>query len=608
MTTSLKLEIRRPEKEPQFFPIELGTYTIGSDEDCHIQLNHAEVEPRHAIMTIRDNGQWIEDLCSNTGTVVDNIKVTGRTRLLPNQEIKIHHFTLIIHEEKAKSEEPRAESGGQRSEAGGQRAESQRTSNIEHRTSNIECGTTNPKKTKPNTEHKHPVHPVHPCETSPEQKPDLRHPVSPDSDQKRSIKKQVHKELIERLDIKRMSASRIQRDELCEKARSTLEKIVNDVKDKLPPGISPETIVKEVYDESLRLGPLEDLLADDSITEIMVNGPYQVYAEKNGKLVLTDMTFMDDSSVLAIIERIVSPIGRRIDESQPYVDARLQDGSRVNAIIHPLSLTGPCLTIRKFSRDPFTIQDMIQFGTISQGAADFLEICIRLRKNIVVSGGTGSGKTSFLNVLSSYLPDSDRIVTIEDAAELRLTQNHVIRLEARPPNIEGRGAITIRDLVRNSLRMRPDRVVIGECRGGEALDMLQAMNTGHDGSLTTVHANAPRDVVSRLETMVLMSGMELPVRAIREQIASAVDMIVHESRLSDGTRKITKITEVLGLEGDKVVMQDIFEFKQTGVDADGKVEGLFTATGSVPTFLEDIASRGMTIDHTIFDPASYGNS
>jgi len=609
MTPNLKIEIRRPSKDPEFFPIELGTYTIGSDEDCHIQLNHTEVEGRHAIMTIRENGQWIEDLCSDSGTIVDNIKVNGRTRLLPNQEIKINHFTLIIHDD---NQIP--EIGDQRSEAGDQKSESHRTSNIEHPTSNIEYGTTNQKSTTPNTEHKHPAYPVHPCETSPEQKPDLRHltsdirpPVSPDSDQKRSIKKQVHKELIERLDIKRLSASRIQRDELCKKAQATLEKIVNDVKDKLPPGISPETIIKEVYAESLRLGPLEDLLADDSITEIMVNGPNQVYAEKNGKLVLTDMTFMDESSVLAIIERIVSPIGRRIDESQPYVDARLQDGSRVNAIIHPLSLTGPCLTIRKFSRDPFTIQDMIQFGTISQGAAEFLDICVRLRKNIVVSGGTGSGKTSFLNVLSSYLPETDRIVTIEDAAELRLTQNHVIRLEARPPNIEGRGAITIRDLVRNSLRMRPDRVVIGECRGGEALDMLQAMNTGHDGSLTTVHANAPRDVVSRLETMVLMSGMELPVRAIREQIASAVDMIVHESRLSDGTRKITKITEVLGLEGDKVVMQDIFEFKQTGLDADGKVEGIFSATGSVPTFLEDIKSRGMTIDHAIFDPSNYGN-
>jgi len=315
---------------------------------------------------------------------------------------------------------------------------------------------------------------------------------------------------------------------------------------------------------------------------------------------------MDDSSVNAIIERIVSPIGRRIDESQPYVDARLPDGSRVNAIIHPLSLTGPCLTIRKLSKVPFKDSDLIRFGTLTQDMADFLKLCIRLRKNIIVSGGTGSVKTTFLNVISGYPTETDRIVTIEDAAELRLTQDHVIRLESRPPNIEGRGAITIRDLVRNALRMRPDRIVVGECRGGESLDMLQAMNTGHDGSLTTVHANTPRDVISRLETMVLMSGMDLPARAIREQIAAAVDLIAHEARLSDGSRRITKITEVLGLEGNQIVMQDIFEYKQTGMDANGRIEGYFTATGSVPTFLENLAARGLSIDHSIFNPVQEG--
>lgn len=286
------------------------------------------------------------------------------------------------------------------------------------------------------------------------------------------------------------------------------------------------------------------------------------------------------------------------------MDARLPDGSRVNAIIHPLSLTGPCLTIRKFSKIPFTDQDLIRFGTLSLEMADFLKLCVRLRKNIIVSGGTGSGKTTFLNMLSGYLPDTERIVTIEDAAELRLTQDHVIRLESRPPNIEGRGAITIRDLVRNALRMRPDRIVVGECRGGESLDMLQAMNTGHDGSMTTVHANTPRDVISRLETMVLMSGMDLPARAIREQIAAAVDVIVQEARLSDGSRRITKITEVLGLEGNQIVMQDIFEFKQTRIDNEGKVHGFFTATGSVPTFLENLTARGLTIDHAIFTPSA----
>ena len=374
------------------------------------------------------------------------------------------------------------------------------------------------------------------------------------------------------------------------------------MRDRIPADLDSETVIKDVYDEAIGLGPLEEFLADPTITEVMVNGAEKVYIERAGKLYLTGKTFLDDDSVLAIIERIVSPIGRRIDESQPYVDARLADGSRVNAIIHPLSLVGPCLTIRKFSKRPFTTADMIRFGTWTQDIADFLEACVRLRKNIIISGGTGSGKTTLLNVVSDFIPADERIVTIEDAAELRLGQPHVIRLEARPPNIEGRGAITIRDLVRNALRMRPDRIVVGECRGGEALDMLQAMNTGHDGSLTTVHANTPRDVISRLETMVLMSGMDLPLRAIREQIGAAIHLIVHEARFSDGTRKISRITEIVGLEGDQITMQDIFAFDQTGIAADGRVQGALRATGSVPTFVEDMKTRGIALDHRIFDP------
>jgi pilus assembly protein CpaF len=420
--------------------------------------------------------------------------------------------------------------------------------------------------------------------------------------QRQAIKAQIHKELVKRLDIKRMIASHIDEEDLHQRAVETVQKIVAEVGARLPEGVSPDSLGKEICDEALRLGPLEDLLADDSITEIMVNGPHSVYFERKGKLFRSEKTFMNATSVLAIIERIVSPLGRRIDESQPYVDARLPDGSRVNAIIHPLSLVGPCVTIRKFSKVPFTDEDLIRLGTMTREFADFLSICVKIRKNIIVAGGTGSGKTSLLNVLSSYLPNTDRIVTIEDAAELRLPQDHVVRLEARPANIEGRGAVTIRDLVRNSLRMRPDRVVVGECRGGETLDMLQAMNTGHDGSLTTVHANAPRDVISRLETMVLMSGMDLPVRAIREQVASAVDLIVHESRFSDGSRKVTHITEIVGLEGNQITMQDIFEYVQTGVDEEGTVQGHFRATGAVPTFAEDIAARGIKLDHSMFNP------
>jgi pilus assembly protein CpaF len=332
----------------------------------------------------------------------------------------------------------------------------------------------------------------------------------------------------------------------------------------------------------------------------MVNGPDKVYVERNGRLQLSPCQFSDDASVMLIIERIVSPLGRRIDESQPYVDARLSDGSRVNAIIPPLALSGPTITIRKFAKKALSAEDFVRFGTWTPDAARFMAICVALRKNIIVAGGTGSGKTTLLNLLSHYIPGNERIVTIEDAAELRLQQPHVVRLEARPPNIEGKGAVTIRDLVRNSLRMRPDRIIVGECRAGEALDMLQAMNTGHDGSLTTVHANSPRDVVSRLETMVLMSGMELPSRAIREQIASAIDIIIHVSRMSDGTRKVTAITEVSGLEGNQLVMQDIFAFRQQGVDSDGKIIGEMKPTGAVPTWIDQLKHRGIECDMSIF--------
>ncbi|MBO7223432.1 MAG: CpaF family protein, partial [Kiritimatiellae bacterium] len=418
----------------------------------------------------------------------------------------------------------------------------------------------------------------------------------------RSVKAQIHAELIDRLDIKRLSASRVNIEELRQRARETLVSIINDVKNKLPPEIDPKLLEQDILNEALGLGPLEDLLADDSVTEIMVNGPDKIFVERKGKLVLSDKTFMDAQSVMSVIERIVAPLGRRVDESQPYVDARLADGSRVNCVIHPLSLIGPCITIRKFAKRQLFDKDLINFGTLTENMAEFLKVCVKVRKNIVVSGGTGSGKTTLLNVLSNYLPEGERILTIEDAAELRLNQPHLVRLEARPPNIEGRGAITIRDLVRNALRMRPDRIIVGECRGGEALDMLQAMNTGHDGSLTTVHANAPRDVIARLETMVLMSGMELPSRAIREQIASAIDIIVHESRLSDGSRKVTCISEVVGLEGNQITMQDIFEFKQTGISAQGKVVGHYRATGAVPTFFTDLAARGITLDPAIFQP------
>jgi len=550
MTTPLQLKITRPGGEPALFDIEPGVYTIGSDDDCKISLNRPQVEGRHAILTVGENDAWLEDLQSEHGTKIDGQSCSGRQELRTGQEITIGPFTMILASPAADAASVSAPS---------------------------------------------PVA-APPASDAPAAGNSAASTVS------RSIKDQIHKELLARMDLKRLAASRIDRSELEDRARTTISDIVEEVSPRLPPGIKPAALVKEIFEEALGLGPIEDLLADPEVTEVMVNGPDHIYVEKGGKLILTDRTFINDTSVLTVIERIVSPLGRRIDESQPYVDARLPDGSRVNAIIHPLSLVGPCLTIRKFAQTPFTDQDLCRLETWTDDMARFAELCVLLRKNIIVSGGTGSGKTTLLNVLSSYLPESERIVTIEDAAELRLKQDHIVRLEARPPNIEGRGAITIRDLVRNALRMRPDRIVVGECRGGEALDMLQAMNTGHDGSLTTVHANSPRDVISRLETMVLMSGMELPTRAIREQVASAVDLIVHESRYSDGTRKVNRITEVIGLEGEQITMQDIFAYEQTGVDDEGRVIGHFAPVGAIPTFIEEIQSRGLSIDRSMFDP------
>lgn len=360
-------------------------------------------------------------------------------------------------------------------------------------------------------------------------------------------------------------------------------------------------IMEELMDEIIGFGPITVLLQDSNVTEIMVNGPEQIYVEMNGKLVKSEARFKDNNHIMHVIKKIVSPIGRRVDESSPMVDARLANGSRVNAIIPPLALDGPTLTIRKFAEDPFRIDDLVGFGTLNSKMADFLHACVEGRLNVVVSGGTGSGKTTTLNVLSSFIPADERIVTIEDAAELQLPQPHVVRLETRPPNIEGKGEVTIRDLVKNSLRMRPDRIVVGEVRSGEALDMLQAMNTGHDGSLTTGHANSPRDMLSRLETMVLMSGMNLPVKAIRDQISSAVNLIVQQARLQDGSRRITHITEVLGMEGDVIILQDIFKYEQRGVDSKGKVVGEFQFTGIMPTCLKTLKEHGINLPIQIFE-------
>jgi len=368
-------------------------------------------------------------------------------------------------------------------------------------------------------------------------------------------------------------------------------------------------LFNEILDEFTGFGPIQPLLDDPDVSEVMVNGPKKVFIEKNGRLTKSGVTFDDDDHVMRIIDRIILPLGRRVDADSPTVDARLPDGSRVNAVIRPVSIDGPCITIRKFKKDKLSIEDLIKYESISKNMAEFLQACVHAHLNIVVSGGTGSGKTTLLNVLSSFIPEHDRIVTIEDAAELQLQQDHVLRLETKVANVDGKGAVTIRDLVRNSLRMRPDRIVVGECRGGETLDMLQAMNTGHDGSLTTLHANSPRDALSRMETMVLMSGMDLPLKVVRQQISSAIDLIIQQTRLKDGSRKVTAITEVAGMEGETVVLTDVFKFEQTSLGQDGKIVGDLKATGIRPIFGPRLEAAGFKLGAEIFmPPGGFGMS
>lgn len=418
-------------------------------------------------------------------------------------------------------------------------------------------------------------------------------PAAAQQEKEQEFKRMIQKEILATIDLKK------EHDDLDQQ----IDRLVQDVlkeEETYRKVIDRKKVTADLVNELTGFGPINPLLLDESVSEVMVNGPDRVYCERNGRLELTDVVFRDNEHVLNVIERIVAPIGRRIDESSPMVDARLPDGSRVNAIIPPLALNGPTITIRKFAKDPYTIRDLISFGTVTEEMALFIEACVKARLNIFVSGGTGSGKTTTLNVLSSFIPSDERIVTIEDAAELQLTQDHVITLESRPANIEGNGQISIRDLVKNSLRMRPDRIVIGEVRGAEALDMLQAMNTGHDGSLATGHSNSPRDMISRLETMVLLAGIDLPVKAIRDQISGALDVIVQQSRLKDGTRRIVKITEVQGLEGDIIVLQDIFVYEQSGVDASGKIRGKLIPTGVRPKFYEKLETSGIYIPPHVF--------
>src|SRR5215211_6151068 len=411
------------------------------------------------------------------------------------------------------------------------------------------------------------------------------------------LKRLIHQKLVDKLDLSRVSD--LEGDTLRREIRLVVERLC-DTENPLLNRMERERLIDEVLDETFGFGPMEVLLKDPTISDILINGPHKIYVERRGKMEKTDVKFRDNEHLLQIIDRIVSKVGRRVDETSPMVDARLPDGSRVNAIIPPLALDGPSLSIRRFGSNPLKLEDLLNFKAFTPEMAMLMEACIKARLNVVISGGTGCGKTTLLNTLSRFIPHDERIVTIEDAAELQLQQDHVVRLETRPPNIEGKGAVTCRDLVKNALRMRPERIIIGECRGGETLDMLQAMNTGHSGSMTTLHANTPRDAQSRLETMIMMAGTELPIKAMRQQICSAVDLVIQANRLQGGPRKVTSITEVMGMEQDMIIMQDIFRFRQLGVDQNGRSYGQFEATGVRPSFVPRLEAAGIKLPSNLF--------
>ena len=551
----VEIAIRQPGTIDSSAILQEGVYLIGSANTCQICVERPEISGKHAKLQVNPHNLLLTDLGSKNGTFVDDSRlVPYRVCALTEKSIiKIGKLTVFFKSREQAAPAPEISSAVP--DAPAQTAEVLKVTGV-------------PLQLRPLLQ---------------------------------EIKKQAHKELLKRLNLKKMAVSGVSEEELYSKARAMVSEILNQLSIPLPPELDVRILEKELIQEAIGLGPLEYLIARDDISEIMVNGPDQIFVEKQGELFRTDASFADNNQVLSAIERIVAPLGRRIDESSPMVDARLADGSRVNAIIPPLSLTGPTLTIRKFSRTPLKAEDLVRFGSTSPEIIKFLSVCVQARKNILISGGTGSGKTTLLNVLSSFLPNRERIVTIEDAAELQLHQEHIVRLEARPPNIEGKGAISIRDLVRNALRMRPDRIVVGECRGGEALDMLQAMNTGHDGSLTTIHANSARDALARLETLVLMAGFDLPLRAIREQIASAIHIIVQISRERDGSRKIISVSEITQMEGDVITMQDIFTFNQTGWTEDNRITGTYDPTGNIPTFMDDVQRAKLDLDIALFN-------
>ncbi len=544
------LSIEMPDGSVEELPIQtVGPFVVGRDPSCHIVLPSPEVSRRHLIIEAVSQGFKVTDQSAN-GTMMGDQRVKrSKVRIPPLVPMKVGPYTLRCRMQGA----PNVQVAG-----GGA---------------------------------------VPPPPPKKKKEDDFFSVSAGTRDISKELRRRVHRMLLDYLDLATLDRSQMDDATMRPKVMEALRRILAQVQQDLPPTADPQAFMLEMADEALGLGPLEPLLADDAVSEIMVVNPYSIYIERAGKLQHTDMRFTDDESARAVIERIVTPLGRRIDESTPLVDARLKDGSRVNAVIRPLAINGACITIRKFQKEALGFPDLVGFGSMTQQMADFLIRCVKVRKNIIISGGTGSGKTTLLNVLSGAIPEKERVITIEDAAELRLKQPHVVSLETRPANMEGKGEFSIRDLVKNALRMRPDRIVVGECRGGEALDMLQAMNTGHEGSMTTTHANSPAEGVKRIETLCLMSGIDLPSRAIREQISGSVDMIIQQSRFSDGSRRVAAITELSGLDENlEFQLNDIFAYYRTGTGDDGKVLGEFRASGYLPSFLDQFITYGLVKD------------
>ncbi len=533
-------------------PAVVGVLSVGRQTGSDIVLPDSLVSRTHARITVSDGRLFIEDVGSRCGTYVNDARITGMTPVQVGDHVRIGNFRIEVEDS------PRT--SVQYSDA--QTAQGDDFATV-FKNATLLC-----------------------------------------SDEMMSLKSRIHNLVLGRIDpMGKANNNSVDNDALALEAERCLDQVLREVRHEIPNGIPLVTLRQSLLDELTGFGPLSPMIRMKEISEIMVNGPDRIFVEHRGKLHETGVRFFNEKHLIQIIQRIVEPLGRHVDEASPMVDARLPDGSRVNAIIPPLALDGASITIRKFAEKKLTTEDLVAFGSMTREMGLFLEEAVKARQNILVSGGTGSGKTTLLNILSQFIPEGERVVTVEDSAELKLSHRNLVRLEARPANVEGKGRITIRDLVINCLRMRPDRIVVGECRGAEALDMLQAMNTGHDGSLTTAHANNPRDVLSRLENMVMMAGFDLPSAAIREQISSAIDIIVQQSRLGDGSRKITKIVEITGREGDVIQMHDIFEFRQTGVDSKGRVLGEYAATGNIPFFVEEQRKRGvLKLDMSVFVP------